>query len=65
MPLIEQVLHAAQIAQSFLAHRADERDGPRRLDLGLVHRANHREQYGEAAAIIANAGATQQRCLHV
>ena len=42
--LVEEVLHAAQIAEPFFADVADEGDGARRLDLCLMHGANDREQ---------------------
>ena len=56
---VEEILHAAQIAEAFFADRADKRDRARRLDLRLVHRAHDREQHGETAAVVADAGTAQ------
>ena len=57
--LVEQGLHAAQVAEPFLPHRADKRNRARRGHVGLVHRANHGEQHRQAAAVVADAGSLE------
>ena len=54
--LVEEALHAAQVAEPFFADRGDERDRSRCRHAGLVQRSRDREQIGEPAAIVADAG---------
>ena len=51
----EEALHAAQIAQPFLADIRDERDGAGSFHVAVVQRADHREHDRQAAAIVADA----------
>ena len=60
-PFAEQVLDAAQIAESFFADGADEGDGARRAEVVLDDRARDGEQHREAAAIVADARAAEHR----
>ena len=57
--LVEQLLHAAQVAEALLADVRDKGDRARRLDVGLVQRADHAEHHGQPAAIVADAGPFQ------
>ena len=61
--VVEQLLHAAQIAEPFLADVGDERDRARRLDVGLLHLADDRDHHREAAAVVADARSLEQVAL--
>ncbi len=54
-PFQEEVLHAAQVAESFFADVADEEDVALRRDAGCVHRANDRQQHRERSRVVADA----------
>ena len=51
----EEALHAAQIAQPFLADIRDERDGAGSFHVAVIQRADYREHDGQSAAIVADA----------
>ena len=53
--LVEQVLHAAQVAQALFADVADEGDRARRLHVARLERADDGEDHGQAAAVVADA----------
>ena len=55
----EQMPHAAQIAQSLFAHRADEQDVVTGLDASLFHGSNKTQEHRQAHRIVANAGRVQ------
>ena len=54
--IAEQRFHAAQIAQPLFPDRGDEQDVADGLDAGGVERAHHRQQFGEPAGVVADAG---------
>ncbi len=53
----EELLHAAQVAESLLADIGNESDRAGRLHMTFIEGARHREDDGEPAAIVADAGA--------
>jgi hypothetical protein len=57
----EEALHAAQVAQAFLADIGDEGDGAGGFHVALVEGADDGEHDGQAAAIVADAGAFEDR----
>src|SRR4051795_12566479 len=54
--IAEQRLHAAEIAELFLADRADEHDVADGCDLVFVHRLDQRQHRRKSARIVADAG---------
>ncbi len=52
---VEELFHAAQIAEALLAYVGDEGERPASLELGVLHGANDGEQGGETATIVADA----------
>ena len=56
---LEKVLHAAQVAQLFLAHIAHEHQVAHGGDLLVVQHLEPRQQHGQAARVVGNAGRIQ------
>ncbi len=50
--LAEEMLHAAEVAEPFLADRGDEQDIAASLDSGVQHRAHHGEHEREPPGIV-------------
>ena len=57
--LVEEALHAAQVAEPFFADRADERDRAWRRHAGFVQRPRDGKKIGKPAAIVADAGSAK------
>ena len=61
--VVEQLLHAAQIAEPFLADVRDERDRAGRLHLRVLHLTHDRHEHREPAAVVADAGSVEDAAL--
>jgi hypothetical protein len=61
--LLEQVPHTAQVARTFLADIGDEQQIGAGTHTGGVHGAQPREQHGEGAGVVADAGCVEPRSL--
>ena len=55
------MLYAAQIAESFLAYRSNECNGPRSPDFCMVQGPDDTDHDGETAAIVGDAGTFERR----
>src|SRR5262245_64113620 len=53
---VEKVAHAAQVPRSFLTYIAHEIHRATSLQTGFFEGTSHGQHYGQAAAVIANAG---------
>src|SRR5216117_2739007 len=56
---VQQVFHPPQIPRSFFSDRRREQNGPRHRHACRDHRLRHRDQRGEAARVVRNAGALE------
>ena len=61
----EELLHAAQIAEPFLADVGDEGDGPGSLDVRFVEGADDAQHQRKTAAIVADSRPFEDVAIHV
>ena len=61
--IVEEVLHAAERAHALFACCADEDDVARVLDTRRVAGADHREDHGQGACVVADAGSMEEAVL--